>query len=206
MAGKRAQAPDSTRRSYHHGELRDALVRKASEMVADKGVDRFRLREAVRSLGVDIASAYHHFKNRDALLGAVADDALAQLTTALERACACHAHPGDQLRALNRGYVRFAKRQPHLFRLVFSPLGIGPQTQPTDVDTVPPPGRVFMEVIDRCAEVGLTARSSVDCGLLPWTGVHGLASLVADGVVPSKTAKQHVDEMTDGILRSLRLD
>lgn len=206
MAGKRAQAPDSTRRSYHHGELRDALVRKASEMVADKGVDRFRLREAVRSLGVDIASAYHHFKNRDALLRAVADDALGQLTAALERACASRPHPGEQLRALNRGYVQFAERRPHLFRLVFSPLGIGPQAKPNDLDAVPAPGRVFMEVIDRCAEVGLIARSSVDCGLLPWTGVHGLASLVADGVLPSHTAAQHVAEMTDGILRSLRQD
>lgn len=206
MAGKRAQATGSTRRSYHHGELREALVRKTSELVADKGVDRFRLREAARSLGVDIASVYHHFKNRDALLGAVADDALDQLTTALEQACARHDHPGEQLRALNRGYVRFAERQPHLFRLVFSPLGIGPHTDPQNPNTVPPPGRVFMRVIDRCAEIGLTDRSSTDGGLLPWTGVHGLASLVADGVVPSQTAEQHVTEITNGILRSLRLD
>ncbi|HEY6106105.1 MAG TPA: helix-turn-helix domain-containing protein, partial [Anaeromyxobacteraceae bacterium] len=69
-----ARAP--MRVSYHHGDLRHALVEAAVRLVAERGVQGFSLREAAREVSVSPAAAYRHFEDKAALLGAVALDGL----------------------------------------------------------------------------------------------------------------------------------
>ena len=193
-----------TRASYHHGDLAEALVRVASERIARDGVDNFRLREATRSLGVDIAAVYRHYKNRDELLGAVADAAVARFASELDVARLSQTSGDRQLEALGASYVRFAMDNPHLFRLIFSSVGIGSVTDPKDIGTLPRPGQVFLQVIEECHRSGITDLSFLEGGILTWTGIHGLACLVVDGVLPRDMVNQHVADITAGLLRSLR--
>lgn len=190
------------RPTYHHGDLRARLVEVASELVARDGADGFRLREAARILGVDIASIYRHYRNRQDLLAAVAEDAVERFTAELERASASEDSGVAQLRALTRSYVRFAEANPALFRLIFSPLGVGLQS--ADMDELPGPGRVFREVIERCVRDEVSDLTFEEVGLLPWTGVHGLACLVTDGLLDMAILERLATEVSNGLLRSFR--
>src|SRR5207245_11212640 len=76
----------SGRRGYHHGNLREALIKGALELIADKGPAGFTIAEAARSAGVSPAAPYRHFRDRDALLGDVALRGFARFTADLARA------------------------------------------------------------------------------------------------------------------------
>src|SRR3954447_24926135 len=112
-AGKGAAVSAEPRATYRHGDLRAALIAAGVELARDGGPDAVVLREATRRVGVSPNAAYRHFADREALLGAVSDAALAQLATAID--VHIDALPdGDAetkarglLRAVGTGYVAF---------------------------------------------------------------------------------------------------
>ena len=76
----------SPRSTYHHGDLRAALVGAARELVAEKGVAGLSVAEAARRAGVSAAAPYRHFEGRAALLSAAATDAGRQLRAEMQAA------------------------------------------------------------------------------------------------------------------------
>ena len=73
MTGPGQAAPGpARRRRYHHGDLRQALIETAIEMLGERGAEAFSMAEASRRLGVAASAPYRHFADRDALLAAVA--------------------------------------------------------------------------------------------------------------------------------------
>src|SRR3954454_2630900 len=74
-------------RGYHHGNLKEALIRAALELIAKKGAAGFTFAEAARWAGVSPAAPYRHFRDRDELLASVALRGFQQLDAALTRAC-----------------------------------------------------------------------------------------------------------------------
>ncbi len=106
---------------YHHGDLREALLAAALEMVAERGAEGFSMREASRRAGVSSGAPYRHFSDNDALLRATARRVSQLLGTAQQEAAARHEHPGLRLRAIGIAGVRFAVQHPNLFRLLNDP-------------------------------------------------------------------------------------
>src|SRR5882762_5813555 len=78
--------PEAGRRGYHHGNLREALIRAALSLIAEKGPSGFTFAEAARSAGVSSAAPYRHFRDRDALIADVALRGFELFTAHLERA------------------------------------------------------------------------------------------------------------------------
>src|SRR5918999_3894543 len=74
------------RRTYHHGNLKEALVEAARRFIAERGLGGFTLVDAARLVGVTPAALYRHFSGRDALVGEVAERGVAQLAQRLHRA------------------------------------------------------------------------------------------------------------------------
>ncbi len=74
------------RRGYHHGNLREALIRAALELIAEKGPAGFTFADAARWAGVSSAAPYRHFRDRDDLLVDVARRGFDQFAQALARA------------------------------------------------------------------------------------------------------------------------
>ena len=113
------------RTTYHHGDLANALVEAAVELAREGGPQAIVLREAARRVGVSATSAYRHFADYDDLTGAVKLRAQRALTDAM-LAEPVPAHNDAQrqalarLRALGRGYLRFAQAEPGLFRAAFN--------------------------------------------------------------------------------------
>src|SRR3954447_6675340 len=110
----------SGRRGYHHGNLREALVAAALELIGAKGPAGFTIAEAARLAGVSPAAPYRHFRDAEGLLAEVALRGFARLEAAL-----AHAWNGgapDPVRAfeeLGRAYLAFARDQPAYYAAMF---------------------------------------------------------------------------------------
>ena len=107
------------RQTYHHGDLRDALVRAARTILEKQGLAALSLRGAARAAGVSPAAPYHHFPDKHSLLDAVAVQGFDALTSAMDKRMAKKKDPSARLDASGVGYVVFALENPALFRLMF---------------------------------------------------------------------------------------
>ena len=97
--------------TYHHGELRPALLRAAGKILEKEGRDAVSLRDLARRAGVSHNAPYRHFADREALVAALAEEGFATLLAALE---------GKAWREQALAYVRFALANPERFQLMFS--------------------------------------------------------------------------------------
>lgn len=109
------------RPSYHHGDLRQALLRAAEEELAEKGVEGFTLRGCAKRAGVSHAAPTHHFQDANGLLTALAAEGFQRFLAAqTARQADAASDPRAQLVASGLGYVDFALAHPGLFRLMFA--------------------------------------------------------------------------------------
>lgn len=110
------------RQSYHHGDLRRALLAAAEAELIEKGPDGFTLRGCARRAGVSHAAPAHHFGDAAGLLAALAADGFERLLAAMKArtAAADDADADSRLAAAGLGYIDFARANPALFRLMFS--------------------------------------------------------------------------------------
>ncbi|GAA5068916.1 AcrR family transcriptional regulator [Thermocatellispora tengchongensis] len=186
---------------YHHGDLRTALLDAAEALVRERGVDGWSLREASARVGVSPSAAYHHFASRDTLVRALSERTLAWLGEHLrqecERAPAQRSDPQQRLVALARGYVNWALEDPAVARLVLRGGATGPHSSiPTH------PHDVLTAELDRLAEAGgLPAPGRQGAEFVLWAAIHGLAVLLADGLIRID-GSQAVDLQTERVVRS----
>lgn len=184
---KRSRAGGSLqKRGYHHGDLKEALCRAALEIVAEDGPRGVKLAEVCRRAGVSVAAPYRHFADKDALLAMVAERGFAEFAASLERACAKH-QVGTlaRLEALGRAYVKFAREQPDMFRVMF---GAGfSKTDHGDARTVADRALgVFVQTVVECQTAKTLPRGAPEkVGVALWAQVHGLAALLLDADLES---------------------
>ncbi|MFD4263832.1 TetR/AcrR family transcriptional regulator [Streptomyces sp. NPDC058534] len=108
-----------TERSYHHGDLRRAVLIAALDVIATKGPAALSLRDLARSAGVSHAAPAHHFKDRAGLLTAIATEGYSLLSATLGEA--------EDLRDLGIRYVHFAAAHPAHFQIMFRPELLRPE-------------------------------------------------------------------------------
>jgi len=106
---------------YHHGNLREALIQTALQILAVDGVAGLTLRKVAKAAGVSHAAPAHHFKDKTALIASVAAEGFRILSKALLAVAKIHPDSKEQLIRLVRTYVGFAQREVELFRLIFGP-------------------------------------------------------------------------------------
>jgi AcrR family transcriptional regulator len=115
-------ASRSAPKSYHHGDLRRALIDAGFQLVEESGVERLSVREAARRAGVSSGAPFRHFANRDALMTAVAIEAQRRFRAEIDATLA-ESPQGDplaRLRAFGIAYLRWAIRNPAHFEIISS--------------------------------------------------------------------------------------
>ena len=100
------------RETYHHGNLPETLISTAADVLAEKGIDGFSMREVARRAGVAVAAPSHHFGNAKGLLTAVATCAFERLTEEQTKAMAGATTPEDKVITLVLTYVDMSVRFP----------------------------------------------------------------------------------------------
>lgn len=168
-------------RAYHHGSLRQALIDAAEAVIAERGLDRFSLREAARRAGVSPAAPAHHFGDARGLLTAIAAQAFLDLTEALQVADASASDRESRIKAQGMAYVAFALERPARFDLMWRRSLLD-----NDNPQLSEAGRRAWEVLDHAARGEGALRSGPrDPALAPsiaaWSMVHGFARLAIDG-------------------------
>lgn len=165
-------------RSYHHGDLRAALIEAGLALIEERGADDLSLREVARAVGVSATAVYRHFPDKQALMAALAMVALDRLGQA-QRAASDAAGGGVAgFNATGAAYVRFARANPGLFRMIFAH---PTPTNPLDADH-PPDGAVALLKANAAALAPPGTDPRV-FALQSWSLAHGLAMLLLDGQI-----------------------
>src|SRR4030088_1812187 len=182
----------TSKATYHHGDLRAALVRAAIQLLEESGETDLSLRAVARRAGVSPAAPYRHYADREALVSAVAAVGYRELA---ERLAAAHPAPAtpEQLASVAVAYVQFALEQPALFRMMFG--------EPCDRDNeerVAATAAVSLylrEIVARCfPQAGAEALAPAI-----WALVHGLAFLHLDGKLDASTPSAGAHPSTPAI-------
>ena len=171
------------RRGYHHGNLREALIQAALDLIAQKGPAGFTFAEAARSAGVSSAAPYRHFRDRDALLADVARRGFEEFAAALESAWNDgRPDPFTAFENVGRAYLSFARAEPAYYSAMFEagvPLDADPELREA--------GERAFGILRHAAET-LLARlpkekrpPAMMVSLHIWALSHGIASLFARG-------------------------
>jgi AcrR family transcriptional regulator len=163
--------------SYHHGDLRAALVSAALQLLEESDVETISLRAVARRAGVSAMAPYRHYPDKEALLAAVAQAGFDGLRAALTLADST-ATADKALLAQGVAYVRYAMANPVLFRLMF-----GPPRRGKHVDLRTSSQTAFGVLVQRVARQ--TAPAERQARVLGyWSLVHGLAMLILDDQTP----------------------
>ena len=182
MSWTRKDGPSGPR-GYHHGNLKEALIRAALVLIAKKGLGGVTFAEAARWAGVSPAAPYRHFRDREELLADVARHGFEQFESVLAGAWA--AGRPDVFTAFNRmgkAYLEFAKNEPAYYSAMFE-AGIPLESSP-DLQAV---GEGPFRVIRNATEQLVATLPEQDrppvlmMALHVWALSHGIASLFGRG-------------------------
>ena len=186
--------------TYHHGDLRRALLDEAASVLVERGVGGLSLRDLARRVGVSPTAPYHHFKSKAALVTALAEDAMADLDAALASA-ADGERAGSRLRAIGVAYVLFAVDHPERFRLAFRPEMGAPYERFMEADRLPDDVVGFRQLVKVVREIEPNPERQVTAAIASWSVAHGLASLLVDGPLRSLASdRERVRSLAESVL------
>ena len=170
-------------RGYHHGNLKEALIRAALELIAEKGPAGFTFAEAARFAGVSAAAPYRHYRDRDDLLADVARRGFEQFTAALTAAWDDgRPSPMVAFERLGKAYLDFARTEPAYYSAMFES-GIPPGSNPELIEAS---DRAFAVIRAACERLiaPIPAKGRPPAHMMAlhvWSMTHGIASLFGRG-------------------------
>jgi AcrR family transcriptional regulator len=173
----------TSRRAYHHGDLRSALVREAARSIRTGGVEAVTLRDVGRRLGVSRTALYRHFADKAALLAAVAREGFQGFSRELREAWDLAGGGLQGFRAMGTAYIRFARANPAYYRIMF---GQFKDLCESDAALAGDASAAFQVLLDALAILerdgaipGAGDRNAL--GQFIWASMHGVAMLSIDG-------------------------
>jgi AcrR family transcriptional regulator len=186
-------------RGYHHGNLKEALLRAALELIAQKGPAGFTFAEAARWAGVSPAAPYRHFRDRDELLANVALRGFHQFEAVLARAWD-DGRP-DLFVAFDRlgkAYLDFARTEPAYYSAMFE-AGIPPASSPELREAGERAFAVLRAAAEKlCAQVPARGRPpALMVALHIWAISHGIASLFGRGDAARRAVPMSPEELLE---------
>jgi len=194
-------------RGYHHGNLKEALIRAALELIAEKGPAGFTFAEAARWAGVSPAAPYRHYRDRDELLADVARRGFEQFAAALEQAW--DGGRPDTFAAferLGRAYLTFARNEPAYYSAMFEagiPLEKSAELTAAGDRAFAVIRQASEKLIERLPQTGRPPVLMM--ALHIWSFSHGIASLFGRGDAGRRKLPMTAEELLEaGMLVYLR--
>ncbi|MFN8528822.1 MAG: TetR/AcrR family transcriptional regulator [Anaerolineae bacterium] len=184
---------------YHHGDLKNALIRAGIDILSKDGIQALSLRSVAKRAGVSHAAPYAHFSDKQALVAAIAAEGYSKLYAHLAAAQHPQAEPLTRLIEAAHAYLHFALNEPDHFKITFAGVVEAEKNYPE-----------YVEQSQRC--FGLVLALVADCqasGLFPgrdiqlvtvsiWSCIHGFVQLLLNNQLPSALISQY---STDDLFR-----
>ncbi|MBI5934845.1 MAG: TetR/AcrR family transcriptional regulator [Chloroflexi bacterium] len=178
------------RKTYHHGDLKNALIQAGIEILAEEGVSGLSLRKAARKAGVSHAAPYAHFADKQNLIAAIASDGHKKIFEQFEAIRARHAD--DPLRQFLIGawaYMQFGLESPDHYKITFSGAIQDEHSHPEFLEYSQRNMQALRNIIERCRSAGVLSGEDVNSELQAvsiWGLLHGLVLLMIQGQLPSR--------------------
>jgi AcrR family transcriptional regulator len=201
----------ATKKSYHHGNLREALLEAAIDIIDDEGTGNLTIRHLADRVGVSHAAPAYHFKDKSALLVAVATEGFRRLGEYFQRSLSSAdlADPAERVRQLGHAYIDFALSHPSHYRVMFGPDLSGMKIDDPEFVNVASGAFGFLHETmreiypdfseaDPAQSPGEEGMNSLTAALSAWSTVHGIVMLWIDG-----TLQCQFEEWTDETYRAV---
>jgi AcrR family transcriptional regulator len=197
---ERVRSASRARREAQRAGLRHAILDAAATLFVEEGYANFSMRRVAERIGYSATTLYRHFTDKDELLFAVVDQGFEQFGRALVDAAASTADPVERIAAIGRAYVRFGKRNPVYYELMFMQRG--------DYLTAPAKDTGAVK-LDSFGVLRSTVEAAIASGAIPegdplayanmlWAVVHGIVALTI--AMPELRAFDS-DEASDNAIR-----
>jgi AcrR family transcriptional regulator len=189
---------------YHHGNLREVLLEKATEAIEEGEIGALSLRAVARRAGVSHGAPAYHFRDKTGLLTALATRAMDRFRAALAGAArAAGDAEQERLRAMGTAYVRFAAEHPALFRII---------TRAEFIRRDDPAfAASYQATFDMVKDTVVAAQGEgwgqdmdpMALVITAWSTAHGLATLWLDGVLEDRVGPVDLDAITEHVFEVL---
>jgi len=198
MPRKRVERVTKPRKTYHHGDLRAALVRAGIDLVSRYGSRGFTMSQAAKAARVAVSAPYRHYADRDALLAAIAEEGFKRLAGRFESVAA----GDDRTERLAAAYVGFAVEHPAHFRVMFEG-----QLDKARYPALKEAGdRAFAVLLDEASALaGSKARAPerATATAALWSVVHGFAVIAIEGGFGQLEGGLPLDELLRRTIRQV---
>jgi AcrR family transcriptional regulator len=190
--------------AYQHGNLRDALVQAGLKLLSEGGVAGLSLRAAAQLAGVSHAAPYRHFKDKEQLVAAIAEQGYRLLSASIraeeQRAGATSVR--ERLRAQGHGYVKFALAHPAYLQVIFGGVLNNKDGCPADLLSAGQEafGLLRGAVAEGIANGELRPGDPDVLAIAAWSMVHGLSDLLINGALERKGHQLAVEPLVDAVL------
>lgn len=166
-------------KTYHHGDLKRALIETGIKLINDKGESGFSLRKVAALCGVSNAAPYAHFKNKEELLSAMKEHVTEEFINVLQEAIRAYPCDRDLITQMGKAYVMFFIQNPHYFSFLFSQAKVVVDLSiEADPEKNYPPFTLFQQTALKVMEnSNIPPKQAKNFIIAQWALVHGLASI-----------------------------
>lgn len=195
------------RRGYHHGNLSEALIQAALDLIAEVGPAGFSFAEVSRAVGVSPAAPYRHFRDRDALMANIAERGFERFADELARAWdEGRPEPRAAFKNVGQAYLAFARTEPAYYAAMFE-ARLPPDTSRELARAVDRAFGVLRQASEALIEElpGGTRPPALMMSLHVWALAHGIAALFARGDAGRRKLPMKPEELLEaGVLVYLK--
>jgi len=189
-------------KSYHHGDLRAALIEAALELIREVGAEGLTLREVARRSHVSHTAPYRHFRDKEDLTAAIAEEGFGILERQMAKAAEAKGAAKKRLLLGGRAYVSFALRRPEHFRVMFR-TDLDAKRHPAARKAADAAFAGLVALVTACQEAEqLRKGHTLTLARIAWSQVHGIATLAIGRQFVFRTQAE-VLEFTEEALEAL---
>jgi len=176
---------------YHHGDLKNALIKAGIEILSKEGIEALSLRRVAKKAGVSHTAPYAHFADKQALIAAIAAEGYKKLYEQLVSAQNPQDEPVAHLLATAHAYLQFALDEPDHFRITFSGVVEVEQNYPDYVEQSKRCFALVVAVVEDCQAGGLFAKGDPQLiAVSIWSCIHGFVQLLLAKQFPGALTSQ----------------
>ncbi len=181
------------RKNYHHGDLKNALIKAGVEILSKEGIEGLSLRKVAQKAGVSHSAPYAHFPDKQSLIAAISTEGFHQLYAELDAAILTYPrNPKKQLQQGALAYVQFALNNTDTFKIMFSGVLEKEKDYPAFVEISSKTFDRVVDVVRACQEAGVMSATSTEIlAVAVWGQLHGIISLALEGQIPHTILNDH---------------